>query len=186
MSQEIQLAAEAGREVASTTEAVGGLGALGINVKIFIAQLINFVIVVLVLWQWAYKPIVKILDERREKIERSVKQAEEVERRIQALDRQEQEVLARVRAEAAQALDQASAQAQERKQTLLRKAKEEVQHVIAQGKKQLDIEKEQMILDARDDIAAMAVEAARKILTEDVDETKAQKLAMKVIKSVKV
>ena len=55
-----------------------GLGALGINASAFVIQLITFILVFLVLRQWAFKPILKILNERRETIEKGVKLGQEM------------------------------------------------------------------------------------------------------------
>lgn len=174
MSTEIQQTAEA-------VQAAGGIGALGLNLKIFIAQLLNFAVVLLVLWKWAYKPIVKILEERQEKIERGVKQAQEVEQRVQDLERERGEVIAQAKSEAAKVLDDVRTLAEDRKKELLAKAKEEVKSVVVQGKAQLEAQKIQMIVEAREDIAALAVEAARKILADGVDEKEATRLASEVI-----
>ena len=181
MSVELQQAASAAQEVAQATESTGGLGALGINLKIFIAQLLNFSIVLLVLWKWAYKPIVKLLEERQEKIERGVKQAQEVEARVQELAVEHKAVIAAAKSESAKMLEEARDRAEDRKKELLAKAKEEVKAVVAQGKMQLEAQKVQMIADAREEIASIAVEAARKILQEGVDEKKATKLAGEVV-----
>lgn len=181
MSQEIQQAAEAVQEVAHVTEATGGLGTLGINLKIFIAQLINFTVVLLVLWKWAYTPIVKLLEERQEKVANSVKQAEEVEKRVLDLESEQKEVIATAKSEASKILEEARLSAEDRKKALLESAKKEVQGVVVQGKAQLQAEKEQMIRDAREDIAFIAVEAARKILADGIDEKKAGALAQKTV-----
>ncbi|TAL51281.1 ATP synthase F0 subunit B [Patescibacteria group bacterium] len=181
MSTEIQQTAEVAQQVVEATEVSGGLGTLGINLKIFLAQLLNFAVVLFVLWKWAYKPIVKILEERQEKIERSVKHADDVEKRVCELETEQKKVIATAKSEAAKILDEARVVAEDRKKELLGKAKEEVKGVVAQGKGQLEAQKEQMIREAREEIAAIAVEAARKILTEGVDEKKATKLAEGVV-----
>ncbi|MBI4591846.1 F0F1 ATP synthase subunit B [Candidatus Uhrbacteria bacterium] len=181
MSTEIQQTAEAAQQVVEATEASGGLGTLGINLKIFFAQLLNFAVVLFVLWKWAYKPIVKLLEERQEKIERSVKQADEVEKRVHELESEQKAVIATAKSEAAKILDEARGAAEDRKKELLSKAKEEVKGVVVQGKVQLEAQKDQMIRDAREEIAAIAVEAARKILADGVDEKKATKLAEAVV-----
>ncbi len=177
MSQEVQLAAEA-------TEAAGGIGTLGINLKIFLAQLFNFAIVLVVLWKWAYKPIVKLLEERQAKIENSVKQAGEIEKRVVEIEKEQQATIAAAKNDAAKILDEVRTTADDRKRVLLEKAKEEVKAVVAQGKVQLQAEKDQMIRDAREEIAKIAVEAARKILNETVDEKKAQKMAEAVVEKM--
>lgn len=178
MSSEIQIAAEAAN--------TGALGTLGINLKIFIAQLINFGIVLLVLWKWAYKPVVKLLEERQEKIEKGVKQATQIEQRLIDLEKEQQTIIATAKKEGAALLDKTRVQVDERKKILLEKTKGEVKTVIAQGKMQLQAQKEQMILEARQEIAQIAIEATRKILSESVDEKKAQKLAESVFDQRKI
>ena len=79
---EVEEEAVSTRIAAETVEATGGLGSLGLNVKIFIAQLINFAIVVLVLWKWVYNPIVALLEKRQTTIEKSLKEAKEIEEKM--------------------------------------------------------------------------------------------------------
>lgn len=174
MSQEVQIAAEA----------TSGIGMLGINLRIFIAQLINFTVVLLVLWKWAYRPIVKILEERQEKIEKGVKQAEESQRRLLEIEKEHKSIINAANNEVVHLMEDARAAADGRRKVLLDKAKEEVKAVVAQGKLQLIAQKEQMIRDAREEIAQIAVEAARKILAEAVDEKKAMKLATEVVEDM--
>ncbi len=181
MTEEVQLAAEAVAEVAHVTEATGGLGSLGINLKIFIAQLINFGIVLLVMWKFAYGPIVKLLEERQEKIESGVKSAEKAEKRLIEIEAEQKTILAQARTQASQVLEEARSLSQERKDLMIAKAKDEVASVVTQGKAQLVHEKEQMLRDMRSEIAQMAVSAAQRILAESVDEKTATKLAEGVI-----
>ena len=57
----------------------GILGNLGLDPGLFIAQLVNFLVVLLVLWRFAYRPLLKLLSERTEKIEGGLKMAKEME-----------------------------------------------------------------------------------------------------------
>jgi F-type H+-transporting ATPase subunit b len=176
MSQEAQIA----------VEAASGIGTLGINLKIFIAQLINFSIVLLVLWRFAYKPIVKLLEERQKKIENGVAQAEEAQKKLIEIEKERENVLKETREEAMQLVESTRAQVEEKRKLMLEKAKDEVGIVVAHGKEQLKNQKEQMMREAREEIAQIAVEAARKILSESVDEKKAMKLAQEAVDNFKV
>ena len=184
MAQEIQHVAEAAQAVAETSHATGGLGTLGINLKIFIAQLINFVVVLLVLWKWAYKPIVNLLDKRSERIEKSLKEADEIEKRLSELDSEQKALLAKAKQEANEVLEAARAQAESQKASMLDKAKGEVQTVVEKGKIQLQAEKEQMLRDAKSEIVAIAVEATKKILEESIDEKASQKIAEGIVEKM--
>jgi F-type H+-transporting ATPase subunit b len=184
MSYEAALVQEAVQETAEAAEATGGLGTLGINVKIFLAQLLNFTVVLIVLWRFAYKPIVKLLDDRQKKVEKSLKDAADVEKRVKQLEEERKEVLLQARHEARVALEKAQGDAEARKAEMLAKAKEEVSGVVRQGKVQLQAEKEAMLRDARQEIVQLAVESARKILEESVTEKKSQALAEEVIENM--
>src|SRR5688572_8856669 len=65
--------------------APGGLGAIGIDGKALVFQLINFAILLFVLKKVAYKPILKALGDRQKKIDESIKAAAEIERSRQEI-----------------------------------------------------------------------------------------------------
>ncbi|MEK7665539.1 MAG: F0F1 ATP synthase subunit B [Patescibacteria group bacterium] len=165
-------------------EPTGGIGALGLDLKIFIAQLVNFTIVLLVLWRWAYKPIVRMLDERQKKIEQSVKDASEIESRLQRVELERVEVLKVAREQAKQSVGEALAGAEIRRQEVLEKTKVEVERVIAHGKQQLNQEREMMMRDARKELAEIIVVASQKIIVSELNEKKATSLAEEVIRKM--
>ena len=166
------------------SESPGGIAALGIDLKIFIAQLINFVIVLLVLWKWAYGPILKMLDARRDKVEASLKNADVIEKRLAALEDERKETILKAKAEAAKVLEAARADGEAMRNETVEKAKREVEGVVLQGKTQLKAEKETMLRELKEEVAALAVEAARKILADSVDEKKSKALAEAVVKKM--
>lgn len=176
--------AQSTKEVAEVVESTGGIGMLGINAKIFLAQLVNFVIVLLVLWRWAYRPIIALLDERSKRIEKSVQQAKEIEARFVSTQAEQEKLIASAKGESAVLVEHARAQSEKQKNKMTAAAKEEVKKVVAQGKVQLQNEKAAMIQEAKTELVELAVAAASKILQEHVDEKKAQKLAQEVLEKI--
>jgi len=188
MDEEL-LIEETGLETTQTeshveVEETGVLGTLGISAPIFIAQLVNFLIVLVVLWKFAYKPIVERLDKRSEEIERGLKNAEDAEKRLNAVADEREKVIAAAKSEATQILEVSRAEAEEQKKDLVAKAKQEVERVVTQGKTQLQSEKESMLREAKKDIVEIAIAAATKILAESVDEKKSKELAEHVVKKM--
>jgi F-type H+-transporting ATPase subunit b len=171
-------------ETVEAVEETGALGTLGIDGGIFAAQLVNFLVVLLVLWKFAYKPIVKMLDQRSERIERSLKDAEHVEKRVAALEDERKALLAETRAETAKMMETARTEAEALKADLVEKAKREVERVVVNGKAQLKNDQEAMLRDARREMVEIAVSAARKILADGVDEKKAASLAEEVVRKL--
>lgn len=166
------------------SEPTGGIATLGINLNIFIAQLVNFIVVLLVLWKFAYKPLVKILDDRSSKIEDSLKQSKEISDRLVALEKEQAQIIGDAKAGAMAILESARTDAETRKQELLAAAKKEVERVVAQGKEQLKAEKGQMMQEAKSELIAIVVEATKKILEKEVDEKTSHKIASDVIEKM--
>lgn len=172
------------QQTAEAVEATGGLGMLGINLKIFIAQLINFVIVLLVLWRWVYTPLVRLLDQRSARIEQSMKQADEIEKRMKEVEEDQKRIVNQAKVEAAAILDVARMDSERRKKELLEAAKTEVQRVVTQGKEQLQMEKTNMIREAKSELIEIAIAAATKVLKESVSEKTSHKLAEEVVEKM--
>ena len=91
----------------------GGLGALGLNVSSFVVQLITFIIALLVLKRWAFKPILKIMKERQETIEKGVKLGEEMKKERQELAQKVTEEISKARQKADTILTEATEEAKE-------------------------------------------------------------------------
>ncbi len=163
---------------------LGVAGQFGLNGQIFIAQLVNFAIVFIVLWIFAYKPILKILDERKEKIEKSMKQAEEMDKRVSAIEDEKGEILASAKKEAQKIAEEAQKIGEARRIEIIEAAKREVERVITKGKQQLSEEREAMLRDVRKDIVSIAIKASARILNDQIDESKSQSLAEEIVRKM--
>lgn len=162
----------------------GGIAKLGLNGQIFFAQMINFLVVMIVLWRFVYKPVVRMLDERQKKIEDGVKMAESAQAKMDSVLSEQTRILDKAHQEASLLLDEARQSGEERRTILLSKAKDEVKSLVSAGKEQLRQEHEAMMQEARVQMAQIAVEAARKILEDQVDEKQANKIATKVVETM--
>lgn len=178
-----EIVGEAVTEVAAQ-ETGGPLGTLGINLKFFIAQLVNFAIVLLVLWKWAWKPIMKVLDERSKLIEQSVRDAKCIEDEMKSLDKKQNELM-RAAEQRAQAVivdaERAAAAHQTRE---AEKTKAEISKLLERGKIEFAAEKEQMMRAARRELASVVVAATEKILVEKLDAEQDQELIKKVLEKI--
>ncbi len=159
-------------------------GQFGINGQIFIAQLINFLIVLVILWRFAYKPIIKMLDERSEKIEKSIKQADQIEKRVADIENEKDEVITSAKKQAQEIIEKAHTQGQARQEEIISAAKKEVERIIEKGKIQLSEEKTAMMKELRKDIIDISLKAATRILQDQVDETKSKSLAEETVRKL--
>lgn len=179
----ILLATEAGVEQAS--ESGGVVGTLGLNLKLFVAQLFNFSIVLLILWKWVFKPVVGALEKRRQKIEDSVKKAEEIELKYQKIEANRHEELKRTRAEAQEILSKALAAADSSKTEIIQNAKVQANKILAEAKTNIVMEKEKMFSEIREEVANLTVMATEKILREKIDEKKDREFIEAALRSMK-
>jgi len=166
-----------------TSEGIGAVaGQFGLKGDLFVAQLINFLIVLAVLWKFVYNPIVKMLDERTERIEKSMKQAEEIEKRVEAIEGEKEDVLNTARKEAQEIAQTAHIASEKRGEEMIESAKREVERVIVKGKQQLADERTAMLRDARKEIVEIATLAAERVIKASIDKSKADSLAEEVVR----
>ena len=86
------------------------MGSLGINAWNLIVQLIAFIIFVWLLWRYALGPIVRVLDQRQERIRESMEAAQKMQAELQATAAKNEEVLVEARREAQRIVSQARQQ----------------------------------------------------------------------------
>lgn len=149
-----------------------GLGALGVDGKAFIIQLITFVLAFLVLKKWAFKPILKVLNERRETIESGVSLGEKMKKDEAALEEKVAKALheARTKADgivaganatARDAIREAEDKAREKAAGILKEADERILTDTQRARKQLEGELVGLISDATEAIIGEKVDAKK-------------------------
>src|SRR6266481_6164018 len=93
---------------ASTGDMVREVGeTFGFDWKIFFSQVISFVIVALVLRRFAYKPILAVLEERRQRIAEGLLNAEKIKQQLAEAEQRHAEILAKANAQAQKMIDEA-------------------------------------------------------------------------------
>lgn len=170
---------ESGAAAESTSEGI--LGKLGIDLQLFIAQLINFAIVLFVLWKWVFTPVTKKLQERADKIEKSLHDADVVEKEKQEFSQWREQEIAKTRSSAQHIVAEAQQEAQNIKQATLEQTGQEQQKLVEQAKKEIHHEKQQVLSSAKAEIADMVTTASEKILREKLDEKKDKGLIEKTL-----
>ncbi|HEX3099581.1 MAG TPA: F0F1 ATP synthase subunit B [Patescibacteria group bacterium] len=160
----------------------GVVGMFGINWKLFLAQLINFGIVLFVLWKWVFKPVTKGLSDRTDKIEGSLQEAERIMKDRSDFDSWKQGEISTVRSEASGIIAQAKQTAEELKTQTLKTTADEQNRLIEQAKERLAQEKTAMMESAKSELADIVVQATSTILKAKIDPTKDKQLIEDALK----
>lgn len=176
--------AYAATEAAAEAKDASVLALFGLNVKLFIAQLVNFGIVLFVLWKWVFRPVAKGLSERTAKIEKSLQDAKQVQEDKINFEGWKSEEIAKVRTEASEIINKAKDEANLVKNDITEKAKQEKEKILAQAKSQLTTEKERAIAEIKQEVATLVVAASEKILKAKLDSPKDKELIKESLKQI--
>ncbi|MBU0998843.1 F0F1 ATP synthase subunit B [Patescibacteria group bacterium] len=140
-----------------------------IDWKIIVAQAINFVIVFVILYLYALKPLSKLMKERGEKIAKGIDDAKTNAEILDKSRKEYEDILVKARAEANVVFQIGVKEAENKKNEMLEKAKGEVGTMIEAGKKTLETEKVKMVEEAKTEIVSLAMQATEKLIKSKQD-----------------
>jgi len=155
---------------------------LGIDWRLLIAQLINFVVLLGVLYKFAYKPLLKLLQDRSEKIEKSLADAKRIEEHLGAAQKEQRRIIADAEREASKVREEAIARAEKQGEELLERTRHQAEDIIAKAKQQIEAHKRQMVSDAQTELAGLVTTACEKVLSDVMDQNIERRLAEKTVR----
>ena len=162
-----------------------GIAALGIDLKILIAQLVNFLLLYFLLSKFAFGPLGKILEERRKRIEESEKRAQEIEQEKINLD----ETIKKTMADAKQEAQAIISRGQEsvKKETALAKknTEERTAALLMATKKEIEAMKKATKKELAREIGLLVVQATEKTVKESINDKEKDKITANMIKEIK-
>ena len=159
-----------------------GLGALGVNFQSFVIQLLTFVIAYLVLRKWAFGPIVRALNERRETIEKGVKLGEDMQKEKAELEKQVEEKLHAARQEADQMVAAAQDTARETVREAEEKARQKAEAIVAEADDRIATDTTRARKALEKELAGLVAEATEAVIDEKVDAKKDAQLIERALK----
>lgn len=154
-----------------------------IETSLLVAQVINFSIVLLVLYKFAYGPILKTLNARTKKIEKGFKDSELAQKKLENIAKKEKEILANAKEEAQKIIQKGEETSLKNAQEIIVKSKEEAEKNVQNSKREIENEKRKILIEIKSEIADLVVSATEKIIKEKMDKEKDKKLIEKVLNS---
>jgi F-type H+-transporting ATPase subunit b len=160
--------------------------AFGWTLQLFLSQVISFIIVALLLRRFAYKPILKVLEERRQQIAEGLLNAEKIKQQLAGAEQRHAEILAQANATAQKMIDEAresSAHISERQQ---KEAVAAAEQIIAKAREATAIEHDRTMTELKRELGRLVVnttvKVTGKILTPE-DQRRLQEEATRQIAS---
>lgn len=192
-----QAATEAAHEVAQVAEvaheatASGGVaaviaGTFGLNAKLFLAQLFNFGLLVLILWRILYKPLVSHMESRAQRIAEGLENAKHYDEKLAKLEVERLAVLAQADGEARQKLAHADQEVMRILSDGRGKAEAYIGEVRARAAAEISQAKDDMLTEVRRESADLVVLAAEKVLRQRLDDKADKHLVEEALQEAKL
>jgi F-type H+-transporting ATPase subunit b len=163
----------------------GLISTFHIDVKIIIAQIVNFAIVFVVLYVFALKPLAKLMRERRAEIEKGLTDAKSSETELLVAKQKAEVELKKARAEANVILGEAKKKSDLIISDANKKAEEKIKESTSQAKNIILKEREQMEKELLEKTAGLVSLGVKKILDEDIDAKKNESINKRALEILK-
>lgn len=145
---------------------------------------ITFVLLLLVLKKYAWKPILSALDQRESAIKESLERAEKVQEEANKVLEDNKAKLAKAEEESRKIIDQSRDYADKLKEQLISESKEQAKKIIEDAKQEIEREKDAAFNSLKSQIVDITLKAAEKILKENISKDKNEDIVKDYIKEI--
>ncbi len=154
---------------------------IGITWYGLLSQIITFGVLLGILFLFAYKPILRIFDERSRRIREGMEQSELAAKRLAEADQEAKQRLEEARREGQKLISQASALGEKLKEEARQEAKAQAEALVARARSEIELERDQAIQQLRREFADLAMLAAEKVIRETLDKERHRRLINEVL-----
>jgi F-type H+-transporting ATPase subunit b len=158
--------------------AAEGEAAAGLQINLFwiIVAALNFLILFVILATVAFGPLRRMLDERRERIEQGLKDAEQARHDRESAETERLAALQEARREANDILARAQKVAQDSRDADIAATKAELERLRQQAATEIDSEKQRAIAEIRNEVVDLALRAAGRVVGETMNDDRQRRL----------
>ena len=160
---------------------MGGLADLGINLPVLVAQIVNVAILLGLLYLVAYKPIMRMLDERSRRIKESMEQAEAIKEQAARAEEEVKKQLEAAAKEGQARIAQAVQIGEDVKQKAQQEARQETEILINRARTEIQRERGEAVDELRKEVADLTIMAAEKVIDRSLDKETHRDLIDKVL-----
>jgi len=135
---------------------------------LFIWTILTFLLLLMVLAKFAWKPLLAMLDERQKSIDDSLLSAEKARQELEGINQKSEAILSKSRTEAQTIVTDAKSAADKLKEDIVLKAKKEADGQLEKAKNQISVEKDKALLEIRQEIVDLSITVAEKIIKKNI------------------
>lgn len=157
------------------------MGELGINVPGLLTQLVSFTALMIVLYFVLYKPILKMLDQRAERIKSSLEAADQARSEAASSAEVVQQELVNARQQGQGLIAEAQEAARRAAEQIEERSRQQGEEMIARAQAEIGQQRDRAIEDLRREFAGLAILAAEQVIERELDPARHQELIDKVL-----
>jgi F-type H+-transporting ATPase subunit b len=161
------------------------LEGLGINLGYFLVQVFSFLIVFVLLRAMAYRPILNMLERRRKTVAQGLEDARVAAEARAGAEKDAQALMTKTQQEANEHLRKASEQAEQAAREMRARAEKEAAEIRSAALAEAELAKQNALGELRDQVAALAIAAAEKVIRESLDEKRQRALIAEFFSGIK-
>ncbi len=158
-----------------------GISALGFNLPALIAQLVNFGLLLLLFSVLLYKPLLKVLDERKKRIQEGLEASEEAKRRLAETEQEVARELERARQEGQALIAQAQQISARIQEEARQSARAEAEQLLERARAEIQLERDGAIAQLRREFADLTITAAERVIRRSLDREAHRQLIQEVL-----
>ncbi len=158
-----------------------GISALGFNLPALIAQLVNFGLLLLLFSVLLYKPLLRVLDERKKRIQEGLEASEEAKRRLAETEQEVARELERARQEGQALVAQAQQISARIQEEARQSARAEAEQLLERARAEIQLERDGAIAQLRREFADLTITAAERVIRRSLDRDAHRQLIEEVL-----
>lgn len=141
-----------------------------INWPLLITQVVTFLVAMVLVWKFSWGPLTNMMNERSQKIQSDIDQADQKRNEIEALETDYHRRVAEIEEKSRKTLAEAVQRGYQEKELILQEARHEAQRLLEKNQTSLLQQREQVIKELRDHISEIAIMAVERLVGERADD----------------
>ena len=151
---------------------------------LFVWTILTFLLLVFVLAKFAWKPLLKMLQDREDMIRSSLEDAEKAKSELERLNEESEAIMAKARSEAQSILADGKAAAEKVKDDIIAKSKEQANKIREDAGNQIQVEKDKAISEIKKEVVNLTLSVAEKLIQKNLSDADNKSLIEESLKKV--
>lgn len=146
------------------------MGKLGISLGLLVSQMVNFGLLAAILYLLLYKPVLRVLQERRERIAKAMADADAARESAARAQLEYDRQVVEAKRKAQEIISQASQKAELVRAEIVAQTQHEADGILAKARQQAEVERAQILAESQGTIVDLALAGARQVLRKELSD----------------